>query len=168
MKALVLVLVLVLASPAAAQVGDQPGAWAPGHRKLADAIGTVAVYGQIGADTWASWTADDRRHAFVNQACRVGLAAGVAFGLKALFPEARPEGGGLESCCSGHTAQAVASAGYRLRVSLPIAIGVGYSRVAANRHHWKDIGVGALIGAGAQLACWGLVRPGTSIRVTGL
>jgi membrane-associated phospholipid phosphatase len=153
-RATPLLLLLLLSSVSlSAQVGTEPGAWRPEHRKLADAIGTWTVVGQIGADTIASWRADDRRAAFIRQACRVAIGAGVPSLLKLVIHEERPDGSDDQSFPSQHTALATAAAGWQWSAGVSLSGFIGSSRVGANKHHWKDVAAGAGIGALAQWVC---------------
>jgi len=152
--ALSLALWLVLLTRAVgAQVETVPGAWSPDHRKLADAIGTVGVSAQIGADTFASWRSANRRSAFLHQGCRLGLAFGVSELLKRAIPEDRPDGSDRQSFPSMHTALASASAGWQWSAGVSLGAFVGASRVGANKHHWGDVLAGAGLGALAQWVC---------------
>ena len=143
----------MLASPVAAQVGTEPGAWSPDHRKLADAIGTIGVGVQLGADTLHSWRSGDRKAAFGHQACRVAIGAGVPSLLKLVIHEDRPDGSDAKSFPSQHTSVAVAAAGWQWSAGVSLAALIGSSRVGANRHHWSDVLAGAGIGALAQWVC---------------
>src|SRR6476659_711807 len=95
------VVVVLLTAPVVAQVAapltpptvtNPPGAWAPDHRHLADVVGTLGVYGQIGADTLASWRAPNRKTAFWKQVCRMGLAIGSSEASKFALDSPRPDG----------------------------------------------------------------------------
>ncbi|WP_456383177.1 phosphatase PAP2 family protein [Hydrogenimonas sp.] len=77
-------------------------------------------------------------------------------GLKAAIDKERPDGSGYDSFPSGHTSIAFANATHaavrygwnRYTVtSFLIATGVGYTRVASERHDETDVVAGALIGA---------------------
>lgn len=158
-------LLTVLASPAAAQVAAPltplvtapPGAWAPDHRKLADIAGTIGVYGQIGADTLASWRAPNRRTAFWKQGCRMGLAIGLSEASKFALDSPRPDGSDHRGMPSEHTATAIAAIapqpGWSFAVSLPVAAFVGTSRIASARHSPRQVVAGAAIGVLAQWVC---------------
>jgi len=154
----------LLASPAAAQVAapltplaNPPGAWAPEHRTLADVFGTLGVYGQIGADTLASWRAPNRKAAFWRQGCRMGLAIGLSESMKFALDSPRPDGTDHRGMPSEHTATAIAaiapSPGWSFAVSLPVAAFVGTSRIASARHSPRQVVAGAAIGVLAQWVC---------------
>lgn len=138
-------LALLLASPAAAQE-TQPLAWSTTHRQLADAISTALVTANLAGATVTAWRSDDRRHAFTCLAIRNGLEVASAEIVKRLVHRTRPDGSDRFSFYSEHTALATVNAGWRVSVSLPIAIGAGYGRAAADKHYLTDIAVGA--GAG--------------------
>jgi membrane-associated phospholipid phosphatase len=85
------------------------------------------------------------------------LADGTAYGLKALFPETRPDHSDRKSFPSGHSAIAFAAAATMenregWRVGLPafaLASFVGIARVEARKHHWYDCVAGAAVGTGS-------------------
>jgi len=87
-------------------------------------------------------------------------ATGVSSVGKSLIDAERPDNSGNDSFPSRHTANAFASATtlnirYGWEVGLPaygIASLVGIGRVQADKHYWKDVLAGALIGS---LAGWG-------------
>lgn len=84
----------------------------------------------------------------------VGVAGGLSYGLKEVFPERRPDGSDTKSFPSGHTSISFAAAAtlqnrYGWKVGVPaqlVAAFVGLSRVEAKKHHVHDVLVGAAIG----------------------
>ncbi len=76
--------------------------------------------------------------------------------LKEIVREERPDHSGMDSFPSDSTATAFAAASsiqvrYGWNYGLPayaVAAFVGYSRVAADRHHWHDVAAGAVLGWG--------------------
>jgi membrane-associated phospholipid phosphatase len=76
--------------------------------------------------------------------------------LKEIVREERPDHSGMDSFPSSSTASAFAAASsiqvrYGWNYGLPaysMAAFVGYSRVAADKHHWQDVAAGAVIGWG--------------------
>ena len=84
----------------------------------------------------------------------IGVAAGVSYGMKEVFPERRPDGSDNKSFPSGHTSVSFAAAAtlhnrYGWKVGVPaqlVAAFVGLSRVEAKKHHVHDVLVGAAIG----------------------
>ena len=85
----------------------------------------------------------------------VVTASGVGLIGKSLVNEERPDLSGNDSFPSNHTANAFAAAttlnlryGWQVGFSAyGIATLVGVGRVQANRHYWKDVLAGALIGS---------------------
>ena len=81
---------------------------------------------------------------------------GISLLLKQVVHEERPDHKGHDSFPSDSTATAFAAASsiqarYGWDYGLPayaLATFVGYSRVAADKHHWHDVAAGALIGWG--------------------
>ena len=81
---------------------------------------------------------------------------GTSFLLQQIIKERRPDHSGKDSFPSDSTAVAFAAASsmqvrYGWDYGLPayaLAAFVGYSRVAAEKHHWYDVAAGAAIGLG--------------------
>ncbi|MCL9780716.1 phosphatase PAP2 family protein [Vibrio sp. S4M6] len=80
--------------------------------------------------------------------------------MKASVSAQRPDGSSYDSFPSGHTSAATQGAAflqfrYGWEYGLPayaIASVVGYSRVDADRHYWRDVGAGAILATGIQYA----------------
>ena len=103
------------------------------------------------------------------------VGGGIAYGLKSIVHENRPDGSGNDSFPSAHTALAFSAAAtlenrYGWEAGLPamlVATFVGVARVQAKRHHWYDAVAGAAIGTtsgflitskhddGVRLVPWG-------------
>ena len=83
------------------------------------------------------------------------IAGGVAYGLKEIFPERRPDNSDNKSFPSSHAAVSFAAAAsldnrYGWQVGAPamaLATFVGVARVEARKHHWYDVAAGAAIGS---------------------
>jgi membrane-associated phospholipid phosphatase len=148
-RAALLVLLLV---PTPALAETNPLAW-KGHATLAARISDAAVWAQIGGETVASLRAERRGRALGCQALRTGLVVGVSELTKAVVHRTRPDGSDRKSFYSEHTALAFVNTGWRYQVSVPIALGVGYLRPAANKHYVTDVLVGAGVGALAERIC---------------
>lgn len=143
MKAALIIVLLAIAAPAAAE--PTPLAWPAQHRPIADSISNWVVAVNLGADTIHSWRSRNRRDAFTCQAIRVGITLAAAELTKRVVHRTRPDGSDDKSFYSMHTALAMQAAGWRYQVGVPIAFGAGYFRMAANRHYLTDV----LAGAGA-------------------
>jgi hypothetical protein len=166
MRSLILAVVVGVVSggSAAAQVGTEPTAWAPEHRKLADAFGTIGVAGQAAGATWESvraWRDGDRKPAWRNF-CAAAVTIGSSEVAKRIILEPRPDGSDKFSKPSEHSGLAAALSHWNFTFSVPLAAFIGLSRANANKHHlWgdgKDIPWGWALGAGAQAACTALIR----------
>lgn len=145
-----LVLLLVVVQPARAE--DQPLAWDRG-RPVADWISTGLVGANIAGSTWHAWRAERRGHALGCLALTNGLTLTVNEVVKRLVHRERPDGSDNKSFYSMHTALASVNAGWRVNVSIPIAIGAGYGRAAADKHFLSDIAVGAAAGGLTARIC---------------
>lgn len=149
-----ILLVLLLATPAAAQE-TQPSAWAPEHRGLANGISWATVTTNVALDSWHAFEhpTTTRKHAILCTLGRYGITSVAAHTTKMLVHRTRPDGSDNRSFYSGHTAFAFVSSGWRWEIGIPLAIGTGYHRAAANKHYWTDIGVGAAVGLLTQKVC---------------
>ena len=84
----------------------------------------------------------------------VGSAAILTTGVKATFPEERPDHSDDKSFPSGHTSISFAATGYLQnrygwQWGLPATLAaslVGLSRVESKDHHWYDVVAGAALG----------------------
>lgn len=91
---------------------------------------------------------------------RLAVTAGVAWGsamiTKSLMKRTRPDGSNRTSFFSGHTALACAGGFTSKRevIGLGLCAGVGYLRIAANKHWLSDV----VTGAGVALATSRIVR----------
>ena len=108
-------------------------------------LGVLAVGGPIlGGDTEGLYQAG----------ASLAVGGGVAYGLKQLVHEDRPDGSGNDSFPSAHTSVSFAAAAtmhnrYGWQVGVPatlVATLVGVARVKADKHHWYDVVAGAGIG----------------------
>jgi len=149
--ALAILIVVALASPAAAE--PTPLKW-PSHRQIADWTSTGLVVGAAAAESWRSWQADDRKGAFVNQGCRLGVTIAAAEITKRVVHRTRPDGSDRMSFYSEHTAiPASMSTGWRWQVAVPVVAGVGYLRMAAAKHYATDVLTGAAAGFLSHVVC---------------
>ncbi len=138
--------------------------WTPpfptaGERNAADIASWVTVAATVALDAKASWdcgpdaTGESRAQCFVRQGLRTGITYGAAFAVKTLVHRTRPcaPDCGIDdpsqSFYSAHTALAFqAIGGPRLAFVLPLAIGTGGLRIAADKHYLTDVLTGAAVG----------------------
>jgi membrane-associated phospholipid phosphatase len=149
-NATLVLLCLLFAAPLSAE--DNPMKWAS-HRKAADWISTGLVATNIGGELVASFRTNDRKHALGCMALRNGIGLGVSEALKYTIRRDRPDHSDRLSFPSQHAMFAGINTGWNFSVSIPIAIGAGYGRAAADKHHASDIVAGAAIAAAARLVC---------------
>lgn len=143
-------IILSAATPARAE--DNPLKWTS-HGKAAARISDVAVWTNIAGETIASLRAEHRGRALGCQALRTGLVIGGAELTKRLVHRTRPDGSDRKSFFSEHTALAFVNTGWRYQVSVPIALGTGYLRPAANKHYISDVLAGAGFGVLVSRVC---------------
>ena len=145
---LVCVILLLMATRAFAQstVLDPNLAWAK-YQSQAAMVSNISVASSLALDTYQSWQSADRKHAFVRQAERTAVVLGVSELVKRLTHRTRPDGSDNLSFFSEHTAFAASAlTGPRLAFTLPLTIGTGYLRIAADKHYLTDTLVGAVVG----------------------
>ncbi len=113
--------------------------------------GTVGV--SIALDTKASWESQDRSRAFILQGVRIGVTNITVALLKHFYPSDRPcrPDCGIDEADrgfpSGHTANSFSTiGGSRLVFTVPLSVGTGVLRVAANKHTITQVLAGAGIG----------------------
>ncbi len=118
----------------------------------------VGAFGLVGVALALPAYKDDWE-GFKQAGYSVITAAGVGLIGKSLIDAERPDKSGNDSFPSNHTANAFAAATtlnfrYGWKIGFPaygIATLVGVGRVQADKHYWKDVLAGALIGS---LAGW--------------
>lgn len=129
------------ASPASASTKGWDNASTIGEGvMIAAALGVPAVQQDWKGDLYAAES--------------MGVAFGLAYGLKKAFPEWRPDRSDRQSFPSGHASVSFAAAAtlqnrYGWKVGLPaqlLATFVGVARIQARKHHWYDVLAGAAIG----------------------
>lgn len=134
-------LCLLLPSPARAQTAT---AWPEQARPIADYVSS----GMVAATVIAEEVHQYKSHGWTGVGCSALVLAASnleAIGIKALVHEERPNRVDDKSFLSQHAANAF-SVGWQANVSIPIGIGVGYLRTAADWHWWWDVVAGALLG----------------------
>jgi membrane-associated phospholipid phosphatase len=110
----------------------------------ANIVSFFPVAASIGYDTYKSWHSSDRKRAFLMQGARAGIDIGVAELVKRMVHRNRPDNSDSKSFYSEHTE--LTAMGVSWQVSIPLAAGAGYTRMAANKHYLTDVLVG--LGAG--------------------
>ncbi|MGC9550795.1 phosphatase PAP2 family protein [Vibrio metoecus] len=91
---------------------------------------------------------------FTQAGLSLATASGVGLVAKSLIDEERPDGSGNDSFPSNHTANAFAAATtlnirYGWEIGLPaygMAALSGLGRVEGNKHYWRDVLAGAVLG----------------------
>ena len=145
------------ASAQATSLDKLTPAWPASAQHTAEVASNVTLGADLALDTWASWQAPDRRHAFIAEGERVGLVLASAALVKFLVHRTRPcaPACGIDnthaSFFSGHTALAFSTVGgKRLSITIPLSSATGYLRIAANRHYLTDVLAGAGVGLAAS------------------
>lgn len=142
-----LVLAVLLASPAAAQVGpdsalrDAVRLEQPGHRKAADVVSTILV----GVSLARPCLQDRTWRCAGNEAVQVGIAIGSAEIVKRLVHRERPGHQDNLSFFSEHTE--LACLGTVRSKTWALCPAVGYLRMASDWHWSTDVATGAAVGA---------------------
>lgn len=149
------VFVLLFTAPLSAE--KNPLKWAS-HQKFADTLSTGAVGAQVVGQTWTNWHSEHRTRALLEQGCATGVSIVAAELTKLMVPRLRPDGSDHKSFFSEHTAIAAANSGWRVGISIPLTVGTGYGRMAANKHFATDVLAGAAMGLLAQALCRGDVQ----------
>ncbi len=123
-------------------------------RTIADYVSTIDVSAIVALDAGhAVLVGRDKGQVWIAVGCEMlkfGTANGSALVLKAFIHETRPDGSDNQSFPSEHTANAFAATGWNASISIPLAMAAGELRTAANRHWWRDVGAGALLGLGSH------------------
>ncbi|EEW11389.1 PAP2 superfamily protein [Vibrio mimicus] len=118
-----------------------------------ETLSDIGTYGLVGlAFAMPAYKSDWQ--GFTQAGLSIATASGVGLVTKSLIDEERPDGSGNDSFPSNHTANAFAAATtlnirYGWEVGLP-AYGVaalsGVGRVEGNKHYWRDVLAGAVLG----------------------
>jgi hypothetical protein len=157
--ALLIVALLVLPAPAAAQAtAFDPDLAFPTQteRRIADVASWATVAAAIALDSQASWDAPDRRRALLLEGTRLGVTFAASQLTKTLIGRTRPcarlpEGCGRDaitaSFYSMHSAYAgQAIGGARIALTFPLLVSTAELRAAAGKHELTDVLVGGLVG----------------------
>ena len=146
------VLTLTLTTPALARESN-PLAWPGTGATAAGWIGDALVGVNLTMDTLHSMKQPDKWKALRCQMLRVGAVLGATETTKRLVDRVRPDASDGKSFYSMHTAIAFSSSGWRFTVGVPIGAGVGYARMAADKHYATDVLTGAAAGLLALQVC---------------
>jgi hypothetical protein len=111
----------------------------------AQIISNITVGISIGLDTWDSWKSVDRKRAFIKQGERTIILILSDEISKRVFHRTRPDGSDNLSFPSEHTG--FAAMNRRWEIQVPMSIGTGYLRIAANKHYLTDVIVGGIVGS---------------------
>lgn len=127
-------------------LAEETPAWAAAHRHLADTLSTALLVANVSADITHAWRAPQRARALQHEALRIGATIAVAELTKRLVHRRRPDDTDAFSFFSEHTAIAAAAGGWNISISIPLTLGTGYFRMAADKHFPTDVFTGALVG----------------------
>lgn len=124
-----------------------------------EAFSNIGAYGLVGFALAAPAYTDDWE-GFKQAGYSVATASGVGLLGKSLVNEQRPDKSGNDSFPSNHTANAFSAATtlnqrYGWEYGFPafgVATLVGVGRVQADKHYWKDVLAGAVIGVSSGWA----------------
>lgn len=119
-----------------------------------ESVSNIGSYGLISAAFITPMYKKDW-DGFMQAGYSIGATSAIAFAGKSFIKEQRPDKSDDDSFPSGHTANAFAAATtlhlrYGWEAGVPaygVAILVGVGRVQANKHYWKDVIAGAIIGS---------------------
>lgn len=143
-KFAVLFVLLMAASASAQEPRTTNTAWPENARPIADYVSS----GLVAATVIAEEVHQYKDYGWKGVGCSALVFAATnleTFALKNVIHEERPNGVDNHSAPSGHTANAF-SVGWQSNIAVPIGIGVGYLRTAANWHYWWDVMFGAALG----------------------
>ncbi len=119
------------------------------HRTLAEALSNVFVASNLTVDSIDAI----KHHHIPRSLCSVGLTLLSTESTKRLVHRTRPDQSDRKSFPSMHTALAATSARWRVNIAIPIAVGAGYHRMAADKHYLSDVAAGATMGAFSSWLC---------------
>ena len=128
-----------------------------------ETLSDIGAYGLVGAALAIPSYKNDWE-GFKQAGYSIVTASAVGLAGKSLIDSERPDNSGNDSFPSNHTANAFVAATtmnlrYGWKIGLPaygIATLVGVGRVKADKHYWKDVLAGALIGS---LSGWAFTDP---------
>jgi len=142
-----IVLVMQLGALAGGTVNSSIADWkAPAwnNTKAADILSDISLGASLAVDTWDTFHCADKKHCAIKQAERTAINIAAAEGVKRWIHRDRPDGSDNMSFYSEHTA--ITAMGPRLVFTLPLTFSTGYLRMAANKHYFTDVLVGAGVG----------------------
>jgi membrane-associated phospholipid phosphatase len=142
---------LVLSVSLSAYADDTSGAWPLTQRARASTLSTWTEAAAVGLDLYHDLTSvpSDRRWTIAGcDGLKYGTLQFGVEGLKHLTHQARPDHTDFLSFPSGHATNAFAAINsWSWGTSVSLAVGTGYLRLAANRHRWRDVIAGAVLGS---------------------
>lgn len=153
-RSMIAAILLTVAMPSIVSAQGFPTA---GERKAADVASWLTVGAALTLDVSAHCTDtwDACHDALVLSAVRIGVTVGATALIKHIVHRDRPCASFTPACTPGndsfysmHTALAFSSlGGPRIAIAIPLAVSTGGLRVAAGKHWWTDVLVGAGVGA---------------------
>lgn len=125
--------------------------------KLDDVLRVIPMTAAVGLNIAGIDGSMPKYQALLAKGISLGITAGVAWTLKGVVSEQRPDGSDNNSFPSGHAAIAFAGAHALHKdygklspwisvAGYSVATFVAIDRVAKDRHHWYDVAAGAAIG----------------------
>ncbi len=148
---LVSVFVLILAQLPKCQatvLDPPPSAVSWSNTSAANIASYIPVAASIVYDSYKSYKSVDRKKAFALQGLKTGTNLVASELIKLAVHRIRPDLSDNKSFPSEHTE--LAAMGSSIAISIPLAAGTGYLRMAANKHFLTDtltgLGIGFLTG----------------------
>ena len=144
---LVSIFILLSAQPPKCQatVLDPPSSavsWS--NTNAANIASYIPVAVSIVYDSYKSYRSENKKRSFLMQGAKTGINLTAAELIKLAVHRVRPDLSDNKSFPSEHTE--LTAMGSSISVSIPLAAGTGYLRMAANKHYLTDTLTGLAIG----------------------